>query len=33
MIVDGKYRVLGRGDAEVLRITDLLIAQERATGQ
>jgi thiol:disulfide interchange protein DsbA len=32
LIVDGKYRVLGKDYADVLRITDALIAQERATG-
>ena len=32
LIVDGKYRVLGRSYEDVLRITDALIAQERATG-
>lgn len=30
MLVNGKYRVTGRGYEEVLRITDHLIAQERA---
>lgn len=30
MLVNGKYRVTGRGFEEVLRITDHLIAQERA---
>jgi protein dithiol oxidoreductase (disulfide-forming) len=33
LIVDGKYRVLGRSYEDQLRITDALIAQERATGQ
>jgi thiol:disulfide interchange protein DsbA len=32
LIVDGKYRVLGKSYEDVLRITDALIAQERATG-
>jgi protein dithiol oxidoreductase (disulfide-forming) len=33
IIVDGKYRVIGtKGDEDVLRITDLLIARERAAG-
>jgi thiol:disulfide interchange protein DsbA len=32
LIVDGKYRVLGKDYADVLRITDALIAQERAIG-
>lgn len=32
LIVDGKYRVLGRSYEDQLRITDALIAQERATG-
>ncbi|MBA3486296.1 MAG: thiol:disulfide interchange protein DsbA/DsbL [Lysobacter sp.] len=32
MLVNGKYRVTGRGFDEVLRITDHLIAQERAAG-
>ena len=32
VIVDGKYRVLGKSYEDVLRITDALIAQERATG-
>jgi thiol:disulfide interchange protein DsbA len=32
LIVDGKYRVLGKDYADVLRITDALIAQERVTG-
>ena len=31
-VVDGKYRVLGKSYEDVLRITDALIAQERATG-
>ncbi|WP_207780935.1 thiol:disulfide interchange protein DsbA/DsbL, partial [Cognatiluteimonas telluris] len=30
IIVDGKYRVTGKGDEDVLRITNQLIAQERA---
>jgi protein dithiol oxidoreductase (disulfide-forming) len=33
LIVDGRYRVLGRSYEDQLRITDALIAQERATGQ
>jgi thiol:disulfide interchange protein DsbA len=32
IIVDGKYRVTGKGDEDVLRITSQLIAQERAAG-
>jgi thiol:disulfide interchange protein DsbA len=32
LIVDGKYRVLGKSYEDQLRITDALIAQERATG-
>jgi thiol:disulfide interchange protein DsbA len=32
LIVDGRYRVLGRSYEDQLRITDALIAQERATG-
>jgi thiol:disulfide interchange protein DsbA len=32
LIVDGKYRVLGRSYDEMLRITDALIARERAAG-
>ena len=32
LIVDGKYRVLGKNYEDVLRITDLLIARERAAG-
>lgn len=30
LIVDGKYRVLGKSYEDMLRITDVLIAQERA---
>ena len=30
VIVNGKYRVTGKSDEDVLRITDLLIARERA---
>jgi thiol:disulfide interchange protein DsbA len=30
VIVDGKYRVTGKNDEDVLRITNQLIAQERA---
>ncbi|HVR80580.1 MAG TPA: thiol:disulfide interchange protein DsbA/DsbL [Luteimonas sp.] len=33
LIVDGKYRVLGKSYDDMLRITDLLIAQERAAGK
>lgn len=33
LIVDGKYRVLGKSYEDMLRITDLLIAQERAAGK
>lgn len=33
LIVDGKYRVLGKSYQDMLRITDLLIAQERAAGK
>jgi thiol:disulfide interchange protein DsbA len=32
LIVDGKYRVLGKSYEDQLRITDALIAQERVTG-
>jgi thiol:disulfide interchange protein DsbA len=32
LIVDGKYRVLGRSYDDMLRITDALIARERAAG-
>jgi thiol:disulfide interchange protein DsbA len=32
IIVDGKYRVTGKSDEDVLRITNQLIAQERAAG-
>ena len=32
VIVDGKYRVTGKSDEDVLRITNQLIAQERAAG-
>lgn len=31
LVVDGKYRVLGRSYEDMLRITDALIARERAT--
>ena len=30
LVVDGKYRVLGRSYEDMLRITDALIARERA---
>ena len=33
MIVNGKYRVLGKTFADMLRITDQLIAQESAVAQ
>lgn len=32
MIVNGRYRVLGRSFGDMLRITDLLVARERAAG-
>lgn len=32
MIVNGRYRVIGRSFTDVLRITDLLVARERAAG-
>lgn len=32
MIVNGRYRVIGRSYGDLLRITDLLVARERAAG-
>ncbi len=33
IVVDGKYRVLGKSYPDMLRITNQLIAQERAAQQ
>ena len=33
MVVNGRYRVVGRSYEDLLRITDLLVARERAAGQ
>ena len=33
MIVNGRYRVVARSYGDLLRITDLLVARERAAGR